>query len=83
MKSHVSENTGIQLTQDEIIGDINTGKKIPITTLTTYIEGDNSVNVNGAKGKISATSSDESIVNVSCSTNETEKVCNQKTYNYR
>ncbi len=26
--------TGIQLTQDEIIGDINTGKKLPITTLT-------------------------------------------------
>ena len=33
MKSHVSENTGIQLTQDEIIGDINTGKKIPIKTI--------------------------------------------------
>ena len=67
------ENTGIQLTQDEIVGDINTGKKIPITTLTTYIEGGNRVNVSGAKGKISATSSDESIVKVSCSTNEAEK----------
>ena len=61
------EDTGIQLTQDEIIGDINTGKKIPITTLTTYIESSSRVDINGAKGKISATSSDESIAKVSCS----------------
>ena len=67
------ENTGIQFTQDEIVGDINTGKKIQITTLTTDTEGSSRVNVNGAKGKISATSSDESIAKVSCSTNESEK----------
>ena len=46
------ENTGIQFTQDEIVGDINTGKKIPITTLTTDTEGSSRVRVNGAKGKI-------------------------------
>lgn len=28
------DDSGIQLTQDEIIGDINTGKKIVITSLT-------------------------------------------------
>lgn len=67
------DNTGIQLTQDEIIGDINTGKKLAITSLTTYTESSSKVNVNGAKGKISATSSDESIAKVSCSTNEAEK----------
>lgn len=67
------ENTGIQFIQDEIVGDINTGKKIPITTLTTDTEGCSKVSVNGAKGKISATSSDESIAKVSCSTNEAEK----------
>lgn len=67
------ENTGIQFTQDEIVGDINTGKKIPITTLTTDTEGSSRVRVNGAKGKIYATSSDESIAKVSCSTNEAEK----------
>lgn len=67
------DDSGIQLTQDEIIGDINTGKKISITFLTTYTESSSKVNVNGAKGKISATSSDESIAKVSCSTNEAEK----------
>lgn len=67
------DDSGIQLTQDEIIGDINTGKKIMITSLTTYTESSSKVNVNGAKGKISATSSDESIAKVSCSTNEAEK----------
>ena len=67
------ENTGIQFTQDEIVGDINTGKKIPIATLTTDTEGSSKVSVNGAKGKISATSSDEGIAKVSCSTNEAEK----------
>ena len=29
------DDSGIQLTQDEVIGDINTGKKIVITSLTT------------------------------------------------
>lgn len=52
------DDSGLQLTQDEIIGDINTGKKIVITSLTTYTESSSKVNVNGAKGKISATSSD-------------------------
>ena len=66
-------DSGIQLTEDEIVGDINTGKKIAITALTVYKYGSSKVNVNGANGKISATSSDENIVKVSCSTNEAEK----------
>ena len=31
------------------------------------------MNVNGAKGKVSATSSDDSVAKVSCSSNESEK----------
>ena len=38
------DDSGIQLTQDEIIGDINTGKKIVITSLTTYTESSSKVN---------------------------------------
>lgn len=67
------DDSGIQLTEDEVVGDIITGKQIVINTLTTYTDSGNKVNVNGAKGKISATSSDESIAKVSCSTNEAEK----------
>ena len=45
------DDSGIQLTQDEIIGDINTGKKIVITPLTTYTESSSKVNVNELKAK--------------------------------
>lgn len=51
------DDSGIQLTEDEVIGDIITGKQIVINTLTTYTDGVCKVNVNGAKGKVSATSS--------------------------
>ena len=47
------DDSGIQLTQDEIIGDINTGKKIVITSLTTYTESSSKVNVNGGKSSVS------------------------------
>ena len=67
------DDSRIQLTEDEVIGDINTGKQIVINTLTTYTDSGSKVNVNGAKGKVSATSSDDSVAKVSCSSNESEK----------
>ena len=67
------DDSGIQLTEDEVVGDIITGKQIVINTLTTYTDSGSKVNVNGAKGKISATSSDDSVAKVSCSSNESEK----------
>lgn len=33
-----ADDSGIQLTEDEVIGDINTGKQIVINTLTTYTD---------------------------------------------
>ena len=67
------DDSGIQLTEDEVIGDIITGKQIVINTLTTYTDSGSKVNVNGAKGKVSATSSDDSVAKVSCSSKESEK----------
>ena len=58
---------------DEVVGDIITGKQIVINTLTTYTDSGSKVNVNGAKGKVSATSSDDSVAKVSCSSNGSEK----------
>ena len=45
------DDFGIQLTENEVIGDIITGKQIVINTLTTYTDSGSKVNVNGAKGK--------------------------------
>ena len=67
------DDSGIQLTEDEVTGDIITGKQIVINTLTTYTDSGSKVNVNGAKGKVSAISSDDSVAKVSCSSNESEK----------
>ena len=67
------DDSGIQLTEDEVIGDIITGKQIVINTLTTYTDSGSKVNVNIHKGKVSATSSDDSVAKVSCSSNESEK----------
>ena len=67
------DDSGIQLTEDEVTGDIITGKQIVINTLTTYTDSGSKVNANGAKGKVSATSSDDSVAKVSCSSNESEK----------
>lgn len=63
-----SDDDGIQLTQDEIIGDINTGKQVGIkgNSLVIYTTQGARVNVQGAKGKISAQSSDEKVVTVTC-----------------
>ena len=67
------DDSGIQLTEDEVIGDIITGKQIVINTLTTYTDSGSKVNVKNTKGKVSATSSDDSVAKVSCSSNELEK----------
>ena len=44
-----------------------------LTLLQTYTDSGSKVNVNGAKGKVLATSSDDSVAKVSCSSNESEK----------
>lgn len=53
----------IYFTQDETIGDIITGKQNPLegNTLVLYTGSGSTVNVQGAKGEIHATSSDENI----------------------
>ena len=63
-----SDDDGIRLTQDEIIGDINTGKQVGIkdNSLVIYTTQGSTVNVQGAKGKVSAQSSDEKVVTVTC-----------------
>ena len=63
-----SDDDGIRLTQDEIIGDINTGKQVGIkdNSLVIYTTEGSTVNVQGAKGKVSAQSSDEKVVTVTC-----------------
>lgn len=62
-----NDENEIYFTQDEIVqGDINTGKQIKLdgNTLIVYTEGGDYVNIQGAKGEIRATSSDESIATV-------------------
>lgn len=63
-----SDDDGIRLTQDEVIGDIITGKQVGIkgNSLVIYTTQGATVNVQGAKGKISAQSSDEKVVTVTC-----------------
>ena len=63
-----SDDDGIRLTQDEVIGDINTGKQVGIknNSLVIYTTEGSIVNVQGAKGKVMAQSSDESVVTVTC-----------------
>ena len=63
-----SDDNGIRLTEDEIIGDINTGKQVGIknNSLVIYTTEGSTVNVQGAKGKVTAQSSDEKVVTVTC-----------------
>ena len=63
-----SDDDGIRLTQDEIIGDINTGKQVGIknNSLVIYTTEGSTVNVQGAKGTVTAQSSDEKVVTVTC-----------------
>lgn len=62
------DESGIRLTQDEIIGDINTGKQVGIknNSLVIYTTEESTVNVQGAKGKVATQSSDEKVVTVTC-----------------
>ena len=62
------DENGIRLTEDEIIGDINTGKQVGIknNSLVIYTTEGSTVNVQGAKGKVTAQSSDEHVVTVTC-----------------
>ena len=67
----------IYFTQDEIIqGDILTGKQIGLenNTLNIYTTEGGGVNIQGSKGAISATSSDDKIATVTCQNEETKSV---------
>lgn len=70
------DDKGIYFTEDEVVqGDILTGKQVGIkdNTLNVYTTEQNSVNVQGASGKISATSEDEGIAKVVACDNTDEK----------
>lgn len=69
------DDKGIYFTEDETQGDILTGKQVGIkdNTLNVYTTEQNSVNVQGASGKISATSEDEGIAKVVACDNTDEK----------
>lgn len=80
-----NDDDNIYFTQDEIIGDINSGKQIALENNTLVVYTNNmatSVNVQGAKGKIHATSSDENIVLVT-SSNEGKATVSGRSSEYR
>ena len=80
-----NDDDNIYFTQDEIIGDINSGKQIALENNTLVVYTNNmatSVNVQGAKGKIHATSSDENIVLVT-SSNEGKADCSGRSSEHR
>lgn len=59
------DDEGIYFTKDEIVGDINTGKKINIgNTLSLYAGYSTCVNVHGQSGNIKASTSDPNIATV-------------------
>lgn len=71
------DEDGIYFTQDEVIqGDILTGKQIGLknNTLNIYTTEGGGVNVQGSKGAISATSSDDKIATATCQNEETKSV---------
>ena len=69
------DDKGIYFTKNEAQGDVLTGKQVGIrdNTLEVYTTEQNSVNVQGASGKISATSEDENIAKVIACGNTDEK----------
>lgn len=75
MVSCSDDDKGIYFTEDEVQGDMLTGKQVGIkdNTLNVYTTEQNSVNVQGASGKISATSEDENIAKVVACDNTDEK----------
>ncbi len=63
------DEKGMYFTKDEIVqGDINTGKQVGIkdNTIDVYTTEQGYVNVQGAVGKISATSVDENVAFILC-----------------
>lgn len=72
------DDKGIYFTKDEVVqGDILTGKQVGIkdNTLHVYTTEQNSLNVQGASGKISATSEDENIAKiVACDNSDVKRV---------
>lgn len=69
------DDKGIYFTEDEVQGDILTGKQVGIkdNTLEVYATEQNTVNVQGASGKISATSEDENIAKIVTCDNSNKK----------
>ena len=63
-------------TQDEVIGDILTGKQISLkdNTLKVYTTEGGSVNVQGASGSITAVSSDERVATARCVNDQPKQV---------
>lgn len=70
------DEKGIRFTKDEMEGDILTGKQVGIedNTLSVYTTEENTVNVQGASGKISAVSADEKIATVYCDNMDEKRV---------
>lgn len=69
------DDKGIYFTEDEVQGDILTGNQVGIkdNTHNVYTTEESAVNVQGASGKISATSEDENIAKVIACDNTDEK----------
>lgn len=71
------DDKGIYFTEDEVLGDILTGKQVGIkdNTLHVYTTEQNSLNVQGASGKITATSENENIAKiVACDNSDVKRV---------
>ncbi len=71
-----SDDNGLYFTQNEVIGDVVTGKQIRLegNTLKVYTTEVGSVNVQGASGGITAVSSDERVATVRCVNDQPKQV---------
>lgn len=71
-----SDDERLFFTQDEVIGDILTGKQISLkdNTLKVYTTEGGSVNVQGASGSITAVSSDERVATARCVNDQLKQV---------
>lgn len=71
-----SDDDGLYFTQNEVIGDVVTGKQIRLegNTLKVYTTEVGSVNVQGASGGITAVSSDERVATVRCVNDQPKQV---------
>lgn len=70
------DEKGLRFTEDEVVGDILTGKQVGIkdNTLNVYTTEENTVNVQGASGKIVAVSADDKIATVYCDNSDEKRV---------